>query len=86
MGIPGLEKNYQYGLYGQDGKIPFGGLTVGQKFTPKITEQGGLNPIERIGTGELAPSIEGGAVGAIKGLEGPVGAEFDTMKKFGFNF
>lgn len=33
MGVPGLEQNYQYGLYGQGSKIPFGGLTV----QPRIT-------------------------------------------------
>ena len=32
--VPGLEQNYQYGLYGQGSKIPFGGLTVGPKVTP----------------------------------------------------
>ena len=26
--VPGLEQNYQYGLYGQGSKIPFGGLTA----------------------------------------------------------
>ena len=31
--VPGLEQNYQYGLYGQGSKIPFGGLTVGPKVT-----------------------------------------------------
>ena len=35
--VPGLEQNYQYGLYGQGSKIPFGGLTVGPKVTPATT-------------------------------------------------
>ena len=34
MGVPGLEQNYQYGLYGQGSKIPFGGLTVQPRVTP----------------------------------------------------
>lgn len=34
MGVPGLEQNYQYGLYGQGNKIPFGGLTVQPRITP----------------------------------------------------
>ena len=33
-GVPGLEQNYQYGLYGQGGKIAFGGVTVGAKVSP----------------------------------------------------
>ena len=32
MGLPGIEQNYQYGLYGQCN--PFGGLTVGPKVAP----------------------------------------------------
>ena len=35
--VPGLEQNYQYGLYGQGSKIPFGGLTVGPKVQPATT-------------------------------------------------
>lgn len=35
--VPGLEQNYQYGLYGQGSKIPFGGLTVGPKVQPTTT-------------------------------------------------
>lgn len=34
MGVPGIEQNYQYGLYGQGSKIPFGGLTVQPRVTP----------------------------------------------------
>ena len=30
LSVPGLEQNYQYGLYGQ-GQTPFGGLTVGRR-------------------------------------------------------
>lgn len=37
MGVPGIEQNYQYGLYGQGSKVPFGGLTVGPKVTPATT-------------------------------------------------
>ncbi len=36
-GVPGLEQNYQYGLYGKGGSIPFGGLTVGPRVNPATT-------------------------------------------------
>lgn len=34
MGVSPIEQNYQYGLYGQGNKIPFGGLTVQPRVTP----------------------------------------------------
>ena len=34
MGVSPIEQNYQYGLYGQGSKIPFGGLTVSPRVTP----------------------------------------------------
>lgn len=37
VSVPGLEQNYQYGQYGQGGKVPFGGLTVGPKVQPATT-------------------------------------------------
>lgn len=37
MGVSPIEQNYQYGLYGQGSKVPFGGLTVGPKVTPATT-------------------------------------------------
>lgn len=33
MGVPGIEQNYQYGLYGKN-NVPFGGLTVQPRVTP----------------------------------------------------
>ncbi len=35
--IAGLENQYQYGLYGQGGNIPFGGITTGPKINPTTT-------------------------------------------------
>ena len=34
MGVSPIEQNFQYGLYGQGSKIPFGGLTVQPSVTP----------------------------------------------------
>ncbi len=34
MGVSPIEQNYQYGLYSQGSKIPFGGLTVSPRITP----------------------------------------------------
>lgn len=45
MGVLGLEQNYQYGLYGQGSKVPFGGLTVQPRVTtpaPSVNNQYGI--------------------------------------------
>lgn len=49
--IPGIEQNYQYGLYGQGGKVPFGGLTVQPKVTPTPSVEGpqGISIPKQIG-------------------------------------
>ena len=65
MGVSPIEQNYQYGLYGQGSKIPFGGLTVQPRVTPtpSVDNQYGIsipqNPSEtqdeagnRIATGQ----------------------------------
>ena len=55
LSVPGLEQNYQYGLYGQgNSKIPFGGLTVG----PRVA---GVEP---------TPQIGAVSIGAVAGEDG----------------
>ena len=56
--VPGLEQNYQYGLYGQGGgsKIPFGGLTAHPIEGPQ-----GVQPTQHI----AAPSV-----GSVTGEDG----------------
>lgn len=62
MGVSPIEQNYQYGLYGR--KIPFGGLTaVGKRTVQATPAEGTISPYERIGTGELNPSVIGGSTG-----------------------
>ena len=36
-GVPSLEQNYQYGLYGKGGNIPFGGITARPYAQPVTT-------------------------------------------------
>lgn len=64
MGVSPIEQNYQYGLYGQRSKIPFSGLTaVGKRTVQATPAEGTISPYERIGTGELNPSVIGGSTG-----------------------
>lgn len=64
MGISPIEQNYQYGLYGQRSKIPFSGFTaVGKRTVQATPAEGTISPYERIGTGELNPSVIGGSTG-----------------------
>ena len=64
MGVSPIEQNYQYGLYGQRSKFPFGGLTaVGKRTVQATPAEGTISPYERIGTGELNPSVIGGSTG-----------------------
>ena len=65
MGVSPIEQNYQYGLYGQETKFPkFGGLTaIGKRAVQATPAKGTISPYERIGTGELNPSVSGGSTG-----------------------
>lgn len=65
MGVSPIEQNYQYGLYGQGRKIPqFGEITaVGKRTVQATPAEGTISPYERIGTGELNPSVIGGSTG-----------------------
>ena len=75
MGVSPIEQNYQYGL-----KFPFGGLTaIGKRAVQATPAEGTISPYERIGTGELNPSVSGGSTGyygpELRG--GVTGAAFD---------
>ena len=61
--IPGLEQNYQYGLYGHKNQIPFGGLTVG----PRVS---GVEPAGQIG----APTV-----GMVTGEDGNTPVSLGTQ-------
>lgn len=65
MGVSPIEQNYQYGLYGQGSKFPqFGEITaVGKRTVQATPAEGTISPYERIGTGELNPSVIGGSTG-----------------------
>ena len=65
MDVSPIEQNYQYGLYGQGSKFPqFGEITaVGKRTVQATPAEGTISPYERIGTGELNPSVIGGSTG-----------------------
>ena len=65
MDVSPIEQNYKYGLYGQESKIPqFGKITaVGKRTVQATPAEGTISPYERIGTGELNPSVIGGSTG-----------------------
>ena len=65
MDLSPIEQNYQYGLYGQGSKFPqFGEITaVGKRTVQATPAEGTISPYERIGTGELNPSVIGGSTG-----------------------
>ena len=81
MGVPGLEQNYQYGLYGQGGKIPFGGLTVQPRITPtpSVDNQYGIAIPQNYSytTGENGDKIATGQDGV--GLAHRDAKDFDFM-------
>ena len=49
--VPGLENQYQYGLYGKGSNIPFGGLTAGPKVNPAqpVQSETGINLLGQVG-------------------------------------
>ena len=78
--VPGLEQNYQYGLYGQGSKIPFGGLTVGPKVTPATT----VEPTTGISIPTQHSYVDDGNGNKISMWQDGVGLAHRDAKDYGF--